>query len=411
MSKDSMNVEKFRSFFPILQTKVNNYPLIYFDNASTAQMPLEVLEAMNNYYLHYKSNVGRGIYTFAERATAEYEKARDSVAQFINSDSKNILFTAGATDGINIVAKSWAAYNLEAGDEIIVSAVEHHSNFLPWQELALQMNLVLRIIPVNKLRTLDIDEFKKQLNSKTKLVAIVHSSNVVGATNDIMLISQLAHSVGASVLVDACQSIAHQKIDIEKIGSDFLVFSGHKLFGPTGVGVLYVKNERIDQMRPSEFGGGMVFSVSQPHSEYRSFPKGFEAGTPNISGVIGLGAAVRFVEKKIDFKLLAEHETILVHHAIKGLSKISGIRLLSFDPVMAQGAHAHLVTFVSDTYHAHDIAAYLDQYGIAVRAGHHCVQLYHQECSINASVRMSFSGYNTIEEVDFVLEKLQEFLG
>ena len=409
MSKNFMNVEKFRSYFPILKTKVNNYPLIYLDNAATAQVPQEVVDAMNNYYLHYKSNVGRGIYTFAERATTEYERARADIAKLISTEQQNIVFTSGATDSINLVAKSWAAYNLQAGDEIIVSAVEHHSNFLPWQELALQLNLILKIIPVTQQGVVDLDEFKKVLNAKTKLVAIVHSSNVVGGTNDVALISQLSHQFGAAVLVDACQSIAHQKIDVEQIGCDFLVFSGHKLFGPTGVGVLYATNERIDQMKPTQFGGGMMFSVSQPHSEYKPFPKGFEAGTPNIVGVIGLGAAVKFVYEKIDFTALAEHETRLVQKMVVGLSDLPGIKLISFDPGIF-GGHAHLVTFVSDRYHAHDIAAYLDQYGIAVRAGHHCVQLYHQQCNINASVRCSFSGYNTLEEVDFFLGKLKEFL-
>ncbi|MBI2344976.1 cysteine desulfurase [Candidatus Dependentiae bacterium] len=410
MSKNNINIQKFRSFFPILKTKINNYPLVYFDNAATAQVPYQVIEAMNDYYAHYKSNVGRGIYTFAERTTAEYERARLEIAKFIGVDPQNIVFTSGATDSINLVAKSWAAYNLQRSDEIIISAVEHHSNFLPWQELASKLNLTLKIIPVTKQGNVDLDQFKAQLTSKTKLVAIVHSSNVVGGTNDVRLITQLAHQVGAAVLVDACQSIAHQKIDVEIIGSDFLVFSGHKLFGPTGIGVLYAKSERINQMRPTEFGGGMVFSVNFKNSEYRSFPKGFEAGTPNIAGAIGLAAAVKFIEREIDFKMLAEYETMLVNRMIQGLLKIPGIQLISFNPIHEQSAHAHLVTFVSNAYHAHDIAAYLDQYGIAVRAGHHCVQLYHQQCNINASVRCSFSGYNTIEEVDFVLEKLQTFL-
>ncbi len=410
MSKDSMNVQNFRKYFPILQTKINNHPLIYFDNAATAQVAKQVVDAMNNYYLHYKSNVGRGIYTFAERATYEYEASRNVIAKFIGAPSENIVFTSGATASINLVADSWAVHNVTAGDEIIISSVEHHSNFLPWQELALRFNLVLKIVPINDQGLLDLDLFKKHLNSKTKLVAIVHSSNVVGSVNDIALISQLAHSVGAAVLVDACQSVAHQKIDVEALDCDFLVFSGHKLFGPTGVGVLYAKSDRIDQMKPSEFGGGMVFTVGQPSSEYRPFPKGFEAGTPHVAGVIGLGAAVKFVQEYVDFKALAEHETMLVQRMVDGLLKMSGVTLLSFNPSKSQGLHAHLVTFVSDKYHAHDIAAYLDQYGVAVRAGHHCVQYYHQECNINASVRCSFSGYNTQQEVDFVLEKLGQFL-
>jgi len=411
MSKNCMKLADLRLHFPILKTKIHGYPLVYLDSASTAQVPEQVVAAMSNYYLHYKANVGRGIYTFAEKTTSEYEKTRGIVARFIGAETSNIVFTLGATASINLVADSWAAHNLKSGDEILISAVEHHSNFLPWQELALKLNLVLKIIPVTEQGLIDIDQFKQLLSKKTKLVAIVHSSNVTGATNDVALITSFAKSVGAAVLIDACQSIAHQKIDIETIACDFLVFSGHKLFGPTGVGVLYAASHMIDQMRPSIFGGGMVFSAGEPHSEYRPFPKGFEAGTPNISGVIGLGAAINFVQEYINFDELQKHETKLVERMILGLQKIPGIKIISFNPSSFSDLHAHLVTFISDKYHAHDIAAYLDRYGVAVRAGHHCVQLYHQQCNLNATVRISFSVYNTLQEVDFVVEKLQEFLG
>lgn len=411
MSKNCKSIIEFRSFFPILKIKINNSPLVYFDSASTAQVPQTVVDAMTDYYVHYKANVGRGIYTFAEKATAEYEKVRFDVARFIGTQAQNIVFTAGATDAINLVANSWAALNVHPGDEILLSAVEHHSNFLPWQELALKLNLVIKIAPVDEHGAIDIDQFKKLLSTKTKLVAVVHSSNVTGATNDIFLLTQLAKSVGACVLIDACQSVVHQKIDVENIGSDFLVFSGHKLFGPTGVGILYVATERINQMKPSQFGGGMVFSVGQDQSEYRPFPKGFEAGTPNVAGVISLGAAINFVQEHVNFDQLKKHETELTIRMIEGLQKIAGVKIISFNPSLVSNSSAHLVTFTSDKYHAHDIASYLDRYGIAVRAGHHCVQLYHQQCNLNATVRISFSLYNTLEEVDFVVQKLQEFLG
>ena len=416
MSKSYMNVAKFRSFFPILKTKINGYPLAYFDSASTAQVPQKVINAITAYYQNYKANIGRGIYTFAEKSTSEYEQARSDIAKFIGAKASNVLFTSGATASINLVANSWGTYNLHSGDEILVSAVEHHSNFLPWQELARTRNVTIKIIPVTEDGSIDIEVFKKLLHKKTKLVAIVHSSNVTGATHDVTLISSLCKSVGAAILVDACQSVAHQKIDVETIGCDFLVFSGHKLFGPTGVGVLYAASDRINEMRPVEFGGGMVFSVGEHHSEYRPFPRGFEAGTPNISGVIGLGAAVSFVKEFINFDELQRHEAGLTLRMIEGLSNIKGIKIISFNPradlvtLHKNDAHAHMVTFVSDKYHAHDIAAYLDRYAVAVRAGHHCVQLYHQQCSLNATVRISFSGYNTIQEVDFVIQKLQEFL-
>jgi len=455
-----MNVDKFRSFFPIFNTKADSssrlsswdneltpspstipsrrfqlwrarpdspvrrslgvdvirnpcslhYPLIYLDSSSTAQVPLEVVEAMNQYYLSYKANVGRGVYCFAERATQEYEQARATIAKFIGAKSKEIIFTSGATAGINMIAQSWASHHLQRGDEIIISAVEHHSNFLPWQELARHLGLVVKIAPITVDGVVDFEKFTELLSHTTKLVAMVHTSNVVGGTNDIEKITQAAHSVGAAVLVDASQSIAHQAIDVGAMNIDFLVFSGHKLFGPTGTGVVYVRADRIPQMSPSSFGGGMVFSVGETESSYRPFPHGFEAGTPNVAGAIGLRAAVDFVEKNIDFSILMKHETALVQTMIAGLSQLPGIQILSFQPV-ADGAHAHMVTFVSDKYHAHDIAAYLDRYGIAVRAGHHCVQLFHQACNINASVRISFAGYNTLTEVDFCLQKLHELLG
>jgi cysteine desulfurase / selenocysteine lyase len=410
MSKNFINVNKFRSFFPILNSKINGYPLIYFDNAATAQIPQQVVDAMNDYYLHYKSNIGRGVYTFAEKSTTEYEKARQQVANFIGADKENIVFTSGATASINLVADSWAAYNLKAGDEILVSAVEHHSNFLPWQELSTKLNLVLKIIPVDSYGFIDFEQFEKMLNDKTALISIVHSSNVTGITHDVSRVCQIAKEKNIAVLVDACQSIAHQKINVQAIDCDFLVFSGHKLFGPTGVGVLYASSNRIGQMRPTEFGGGMVFSVNLDHSEYKSFPRGFEAGTPNIAGVIGLGEAIGFVEENIDFKEIQEHETMLVSQMTEGLKTIAGLKIISIDPSFNKDIHAYLVTFISDKYHAHDIAAFLDRYGIAVRAGNHCVQLYHQQCNLQATVRISFSIYNTKEEVNFVLARLQEFL-
>lgn len=400
---------KFRLHFPIFNQTINGFPLIYFDSAATAQVPLSVVEAMNAYYLSYKANVGRGVYTFAEKATSEYEQARAIIASFIGAQPTEIVFTSGATAGVNMIAQSWARHNLRASDEIIISAVEHHSNFLPWQELAREHGVIIKVAPVTQAGLLDMQKFTQLLSVKTKLVAIVHASNVVGGTNDIEKIVELSHHVGAAVLVDASQSIAHQAIDVRTLKCDFLVFSGHKLFGPTGIGVTFVRSSRIAEMNPSNFGGGMVFSVGEVVSQYRPFPHGFEAGTQNIAGVIGLRAAIDFVDKNVDFELLQVHETTLVQKMILGLSALPEVQILSFNPEKS-GSHAHLVTFVSGKYHAHDIAAYLDQFGIAVRAGHHCVQLFHQACNINASVRISFSGYNTMQEVDFCLQKLRELL-
>lgn len=401
-----MNFKDLKKQFPIFSQKVHGYPFTYFDSAAIAQMPQSVLDAIVAYYATYKSNVGRGIYLFAEQATQAYEQAREKIAKFIGAQKHQIVFTSGATDSINLVAQAWALHNLQEGDEILVSAVEHHSNFLPWQQLALDKKLVLKIVPVTQEGIIDFEVFKKYLSSKTKLVCLVHSSNLFGNTNDVVKLTQLAHGVGAKVLIDAAQSVAHQKIDVVKIGCDFLVFSGHKLFGPTGIGILYVAEALILQMYPVCFGGGMVFSVGQKDSKFKDFPYSFEAGTPHIAGVIGLGAAVDFVSQNIDFDQLAEHESSLVRALCHELAKIDDIKILSFIPSPKQ--HAHVVTFYSKTHHAHDIAAHLDQFGIAVRAGHHCVQLFHQECGINASVRVSFSLYNTIQEVEFFMKVLKK---
>lgn len=407
MQKNDLDILNLRKKFPVFLQKIHGYPFVYFDNASTSQMPQIVVDAIVDYYTTYKANVGRGIYTFAEKATAAYENARELVANFIGARSKNIVFTSGATDSINVVALAWVTHQLQPGDEILVSAIEHHSNFLPWQQIALEKQLNLKIMPVTGQGIVDIDVFKSFLSPKTKLVAMVHTSNVLGSTQDVTLMTELAHAVGAKVLVDASQSIAHMSLDVSKIGCDFLVFSGHKLFGPTGVGVLYVHDSVIPQMSIVSFGGGMVFSVSETKSEYKEFPWCFEAGTPHIAGVIGLGAAIQFIKKEIDFDALAYHETKLVQNLIEGLIAIGGFEIISFVPKRLE-QHVHLVTFYHKTIHGHDIAAYLDQYGIAVRAGHHCVQLYHQNCGINASVRVSFSAYNSISEVQFLLNCLKK---
>ena len=400
--KKIMDFHALRAMFPIFEQKVNGCPFVFFDSASTAQMPQIVLDSIISYYATYKSNVGRGVYTFAEKATAAYEASRDCVARFIGAKSKEIVFTSGATASINLVVHAWAQKHLQPGDEILVSAIEHHSNFVPWQQIAIAKGLVLRIVPVTQKGLVDVAVFQKHLSNKTKLVAIVHMSNILGGVNDIATMVRMAHSVGAKVLVDACQSIAHQKVDVVEMGCDFLVFSGHKLFGPTGVGVLFVQQSLIPEMIEIDFGGGMVFSVGETQSSFKSFPHSFEAGTPNIAQVIGLGAAVDFVDTYIDFTGLEAHEamlTDLLHDDLK-----------AFDDIEVVGAHGHVVTFFSKTHHAHDIAAYLDQFGIAVRAGHHCVQLFHKQCGINASVRVSFSLYNTAQEVEFFLECLKKLL-
>lgn len=406
--KTVMNIKNIRNQFPVFQQKVNGYPFIYFDSASTAQVPGVVIDAMASFYESYKSNVGRGIYSFAELTTQRYEDARKTVADFIGAQTNETVFTSGTTAGINMVAQSWARQNLKAGDEIVISDVEHHSNFVPWQELAREKNLVLKTVPVNDRGVIDPELLKQHLTEKTGLVALFYTSNLLGTTNDVQAFVQAAHAVGARVLIDAAQAVAHRAIDVKKLECDFLVFSGHKLFGPTGIGVLYLTESVHSEIKPCSFGGGMVFSASIDGCSWKSAPHCFEAGTPLVAQAIGLGKAVEWLQKEVIFDGLQKHETALVQRCADVLAKIDGVTILSH--VSREGESSSLITFYSDKMHAHDIAAYLDAYGIAVRAGNHCVQPYHDTQNINATVRLSFSVYNSFEEVNFCLEKLQEIL-
>lgn len=392
------NLEKLRLDFPILEQKIHDHPLIYFDNAATAQMPAVSIDAISTYYQTYKSNVDRGLYSFAEKTTLHYEQARTIAAQFIGAQTSELIFTSGSTDGINMVARIWAAHQLKAGDEIIISQVEHHSNFLPWQYLAQEKNLILTILPVDEFGHLDMRIYYAALSEKTKLVAIFHTSNILGTTNDIGSIVAAAHQVGAKVLVDAAQSVAHQKIDVVDLNCDFLVFSGHKLYGPTGIGCLFIKKSIQPECYPYKFGGSMVYSAGYDESYWKNAPYCFEAGTPPIAQAIGLGAAVSYLQENIDFKIVAEHEYLLVARAVEGLQDL-GFHILS--STLTSG---HLVTFYDKTVHGHDIAMYLDSYGIAVRAGNHCVQPYHEKLELDSTVRISFSFYNTMAEVEKFLE-------
>lgn len=408
MSKNELAVLKIRKKFPIFTTKVHGYPFIFFDSASTAQVPQVVIDAMVAYYACYKSNIGRGIYAYAEQATKQYEQVRLQVADFIGAKPEEIIFTSGATGSINTVVQAWATQHIKTGDEIIVSEVEHHANFVPWQQFALKKGAVIKIVPVNERGVIDPVVFQSYLSTKTKLVALVHQSNILGTTNDVATLVQAAHARGARVLIDAAQSIAHQVIDVKKIDCDFLVFSGHKLFGPTGVGALYLKENIVSSCELTAFGGGMVYSVNAQSTQCKIGPQAFEPGTQPIAQVIGLGAAISFVQHYLDYALLKKHETKLVKRFIAGLKKIDGITLIS--PIPLAHEHNNMVTFMSEKYHAHDIAHHLDAHGIAVRAGHHCVQPYHAKIGVHASVRVSFSAYNTIAEVDFCLQQLQELL-
>lgn len=395
------HLEKLRLDFPIFDKKIDDYPVIYFDSGATAQVPSIVIQATTDYYQNYKSNVDRGLYSFAEKTTLEYEQARATIAQFIGAQSCELVFTGGTTHGINMVARIWAAHNLQPGDEIIISQAEHHSNFLPWQQLAEEKNLVLTILPIDASGHLDMKIYYATLSEKTKLVSIFHTSNILGTTNDIELIVAAAHQVGAKVLVDAAQSISHKKIDVMQLGCDFLVFSGHKLYGPTGVGALFIKKSVQQECYPYTFGGSMVYSAGYDESFWKNAPYCFEAGTQPIAQVIGLAAAVNYLNMYIDFAAVAVHEDALVAALYTGLQDL-GFSFLSSSKT------GHIVTFYHEQIHAHDIAMFLNSYGIAVRAGNHCVQPYHEKLGIDSTVRVSFGFYNTIAEVERFLEVISQ---
>ncbi|MCX5924316.1 MAG: cysteine desulfurase [Candidatus Dependentiae bacterium] len=403
-----MNFAELRSFFPIFKTQSKGNSLTYLDSGATAQMPQSVIDEIVAYYATYKSNVGRGMYEFAEHATSKFEEARVKVARFIGAKKEEIVFTSGATASINLAAHIWADCHIGAGDEIIVSEVEHNANFIPWQQLALKKGAVLKRVPLSDKGVVEVETLKQYLCKKTKLVAITQQSNILGTISDIAGIVSAAHAVGAKVLVDGAQSIVHRKIDVKALDCDFFAFSAHKLFGPTGVGVLYIKQAIFDQCQLCNFGGGMVYSVSPEVTEFKGMPHRLEPGTQPIAQVIGLGAAIDFIEKNINFEQAQEHETALVLKLATALQEIPGVTIIS--PVPGLGEHNSMVTFTSDTIHAYDIAEYLSERNVAVRAGFHCAQLYHDKLGGNATVRASFTFYNTFDEVDFLIECLKKLL-
>jgi cysteine desulfurase / selenocysteine lyase len=396
-----MDISKLRQDFPILKQKINGQDLIYFDNAATTQKPAQVIDSIVDFYSKYNSNIHRGIYQFGEYATVLFENVRNKVAALINAKPNEIVFTTGTTGAINFVALAWARKNIKKDDEIIISAMEHHSNLIPWQQLALENQAILKIIPVKADYTLDVEAYENMLSKKTKLVSIVHVSNVLGTCNDIEYISSLAHKVGARVLIDAAQSIAYQKIDVQKINCDFLAFSGHKMLGPTGIGVLYIKQAMHTEIDPYQFGGGMVFEVDFENSKWAKTPYKFEAGTPPIAQAIGLGAAIDYINKNIDFDSFKKYLASLCKRFIDELEKFEQIKIIG--PKQQLKEEGHLVSFTIEGMHPHDIAAYLDKFGICIRAGHHCAQPLHKALGIESTVRVSFYAYNTMQEVDYFL--------
>lgn len=403
-------IETLRTEFPALQRQVNSRPLAYLDNAATSQKPLAVLQAMDDYYRLHNANVHRGVHTLSEEATALYEGARGRIARFIHApSSKQVIFTRNATEAVNLVAYSWGLDALKPGDEVLITQMEHHANIVPWQIIAARTGATLRYVPLDAQGTLRLDLLDELLTERTKLFAFVAMSNVLGTINPAAELVARAHSVGALALVDGAQSVPHLPVDVQALNCDFLVFSGHKMCGPTGSGVLYGRRELLETMPPFMGGGDMIREVRLEGSRWNTLPWKFEAGTPAIAEVIGLGAAVDYLTSLgMDFVQQREHE--LVSYAMEQLGRVEGLRILGPGPDQRGGA----VAFTLGEIHPHDTAAILDAEGIAIRAGHHCAQPIHDFYGIPASARASFYFYNTFDEIDrlvMALDKVHSVLG
>ena len=396
-----IDVEKIRKDFPILDQIVNDEPLVYLDNAATTQKPKVVLEAVNRYYQEDNANVHRGVHTLAERATASYEGARETVRRFINASStKEVLFTRGTTTGLNWIGR-FAEEILEEGDEVLISIMEHHSNILPWQEACRKTGAKLVYVYL-KDGGLDLEDFRKKLTDRTKFVSIAHASNVLGVINPVQEIAQLAHEKGAIVVVDGAQSVPHMKIDVQTLDADFFVFSGHKMAGPTGIGVLYGKEHYLNQMSPVEFGGEMIDFVYEQSATWKELPWKFEAGTPNMAGAIGLAAAIDYLEA-IGMDAIERHEQDLIAYIFPKLQAIEGLKIYGSQDLAKRSG---VISFNLGDLHPHDLATALDYEGVAVRAGHHCAQPLIQYLEVPATARASFYLYNTKEDCDKLVEAL-----
>ncbi|AST06254.1 cysteine desulfurase [Anoxybacillus flavithermus] len=397
-----MNVKELRQLFPILDQQVDGKPLVYLDSAATSQKPLPVIEAIDNYYRQYNSNVHRGVHTLGTKATDAYEGAREKVRRFIGAAStEEIIFTRGTTTAINLVAASYGRANVREGDEIVITYMEHHSNIIPWQQVAKQTGATLKYIPLQPDGTIRLEDVEQTVTPNTKIVAVMHVSNVLGTINPVKEIARIAHKNGAVVVVDGAQSTPHMKVDVQDIDCDFYAFSGHKMCGPTGIGVLYGKKRLLEQMEPVEFGGEMIDFVGLYESTWKELPWKFEGGTPIIAGAIGLGAAIDFLEQ-IGLDHIAEHEHRLAQYALEQLATIDGLTI--YGPKERAG----LVTFNIDGVHPHDVATVLDAEGIAVRAGHHCAQPLMKWLNVTATARASFYLYNTEEEIDALVSALKK---
>jgi cysteine desulfurase/selenocysteine lyase len=408
-SAPAFDVQEVRKDFPVLHQKVHGKPLVYLDNAATTQKPLAVMEAIGNYYRHDNSNIHRGVHTLSERATEAYENVRAGAQKFLNAaDSREIIFVRGTTEAINLVAQSYGRKNVGSGDEVLITAMEHHSNIVPWQLLCEEKGARLRVAPINDRGELLLDEFEKLLGPKTKIVAVGHLSNALGTINPVREIVRMAHARNIPVLVDGAQAVARMPVDVQALDCDFYALSSHKLYGPTGVGILYGKTRLLEAMPPWQGGGDMIASVTFDKTVYNRLPYKFEAGTPNIADTIGLGAAIEYVNR-LGLEEIEQHEAGLLAYATSAVESIPGVRVIG-----TAAEKAGVLSFVMEDIHPHDIGTILDSEGIAVRTGHHCAQPVMQRFNIPATARASFGLYNTREEVDTLvagIHKVREVMG
>jgi len=402
-ARGDFDVQKLRRDFPIFRQRVHGRTLVYLDNAATSQKPQVVIDAICRYYERDNANIHRGVHFLSEHATEEYEGARRTVQSFLNAaDASQIIFVRGATEAINLVAQTYGRTNVHAGDEVLITAMEHHSNIVPWQILCEENGARLRVAPISDSGELLLEDFEKLLGTRTKIVAVTHISNALGTINPAERIIEMAHRRNIPVLVDGAQAVPHVKVDVQALDCDFYVFSGHKVYGPTGIGVLYGKSALLDAMPPYQGGGDMISSVTFEKTVYNKLPYKFEAGTPHVAGAIGLGAAIEYVNG-LGMDNIAGHEHELLAYATEAVSAIPGIRLIG-----TAREKAGVISFLLDSIHPHDIGTILDQEGIAIRTGHHCAQPVMQRLGIAATARASFAFYNTGEEVDALVEGIQK---
>ena len=406
LSKETdFDIKKIREDFPILKTVIRGKPLCYLDNAATTQKPQQVIDVLSDYYTSMNSNIHRGVHTLSERATAAFEEARVKVKNFINAKSeKEIIFTRGTTESINLVASSFGRSNLSEGDEILITGMEHHSNIVPWQLIAAEKNAVLKVVPITDAGELILDEFEKLISERTKIISVVYVSNSLGTINPVEKIIEIAHKHGVPVLLDAAQAVSHIPVDMQKLDCDFFAFSGHKLYGPTGIGVLYGKEKLLEQMPPFMGGGDMISKVTFTKTTYNELPFKFEAGTSNIADAIGLGAAIDYI-KSIGLDSISKYEKHVLDYATDALSNVEGLRIIGTAPEKSS-----VISFVLKNVHPHDVGTFLDYEGIAVRTGHHCTQPLMDRFNIPATSRASFGMYNTVEEADILVKGIKKVI-